>query len=87
MVEREQLQAYVEQLNSYLQDLNVNEQERQALQSLIESIQGQLEGEEVREHDTLAQQVDELASIFEAEHPTLTGVLNNIMVTLTSMGV
>jgi hypothetical protein len=86
-VKRQQLIEYVEQLNSYLTDIEVTDQEREALQALIVNIDSQLGGEASEPSDTLGQQVDELASAFEAEHPTLTGVLNNIMVTLTSMGV
>lgn len=86
-MERQQLLEYIQQLNASLTDIKVSEQERQALLGLIQSIQAQLDDDEPEHPDTLAQQVDELASAFEAEHPTLTGILNNLMVTLTSMGV
>ncbi len=85
---KKQLQDYIEQLNNYLSDIEVTELERLSLLALIKNIENQLiEQEAIEPPDTLSEQVDELATVFEAEHPTLTGVLKNIMVTLASMGV
>lgn len=42
------------------------------------------EGEQFK---ALTSQVEEAITSLEAAHPTATGILNNIMVTLTSMGI
>jgi hypothetical protein len=39
------------------------------------------------EPGSMVEQVDGLVSSFERDHPTVAGILNNIMLTLTSMGV
>ena len=88
-MEQQKLKDYIEELSVYLGHMNASEQEKEGLKVLIENIQSQLDvpASEAVHVETLADQVDELASVFEAEHPTLTAVLNNVMVTLTSMGV
>tara|TARA_R110000868_G_scaffold411652_2_gene706763 strand:+ start:7215 stop:7478 length:264 start_codon:yes stop_codon:yes gene_type:complete len=87
-VAKKQLKEYIEQLNSYINDKDLSEQEQDALEGLIDNIEIRLDELEGEEHsDTLSEQVDELATAFEAEHPLLTGVLKDIMVKLSSMGV
>ena len=87
-MEQQQLRGYVEQLNRYLNDIEASEQEKRALQSLITEIQSQLSDDDTSAQvETLSDQVDELASVFETEHPVVSAVLKNVMVTLTSMGV
>lgn len=78
---REQLQR----LSSELEGLPVTSDQRQHLQRLINDIEAQLAG--TGDNDSLVDQVETAVSLFEAEHPRLAGILNNIMVTLTSMGV
>lgn len=88
-MEQRQLKEYSEQLTQYLQEMHASDKEKQALQALIDQIAGQTADNsvELSADQSLSDQVDSLASMFEAEHPTLTGVLNNLMITLTSMGV
>lgn len=80
---REQLQ----QLADAVDGAEMGADSKARLTQLVEDIEGQLEQPVVAEDSSLPDQVDELVAAFEAEHPTLAGILNRIMVTLSSMGV
>lgn len=81
----QQLREQLQRLMTELEQLPVTADQRQHLQRLIDDIEAQLAGD--AESDSLVDQVETAVSLFEAEHPRLAGILNNIMVTLTSMGV
>ena len=81
----QQLREQLQRLTTELEQLPVSAEQRQHLQRLIDDIETQLAGE--TDSDSLVDQVETAVSLFEAEHPRLAGILNNIMVTLTSMGV
>lgn len=81
----QQLREQLQRLTTELEQLPVTADQRQHLQRLIDDIEAQLAGD--AESDSLVDQVETAVSLFEAEHPRLAGILNNIMVTLTSMGV
>ena len=87
-MEKQQLRAYLEQLNSAVEESNAPAADKSKLTDLVSTIEQQLE-EPVwpSEPNDLTGQVDEMVSAFETEHPGIAGVLNNIMVTLSSMGV
>lgn len=77
---REQLQKLAAELES----LPAGVPQRESIQALIADIEAQLDGSPV---DSLVDQVETAVSTFELEHPRIAAILNNIMVTLTSMGV
>lgn len=85
MNERE-LREQLRRLSAELEHLPDMSEHRQHLQRLIGDIEGRLGGDP-DEGESLLDQVETAVSMFEAEHPRLAAVLNNIMVTLTSMGV
>ena len=83
-----ELRAQLDELAVAIENLPGAGAEKARLQGLIENIENQLANPVVNEEpDSLAEQVDVLVSNFEADHPTIAGILNNIMVTLTSMGI
>lgn len=87
-MEKQQLREQLEQLNQAISSSQASEADKRRLGELIDNIERQIDGPPVgQEADSLVDQVESAISTFETEHPTLAGILNNIMVTLSSMGV
>jgi hypothetical protein len=88
-VERQQLREYLEQLNSTIGDLHAPDDDKNKLTGLIAEIELQLNEPKLVAGDpqTLVDQVENMVSTFEQDHPRVAGILNNIMVTLSNMGV
>lgn len=85
------LKKHLEQLREEMQELDdVPGEDQKDLENIVEGLQRKLDG---RNGDQSSEQRDIQntlsASIarFEASHPRLTGVLNDIMVTLSNMGI
>lgn len=88
-MDNQQLRVYLEQLSSAIDGLQAADGDKEKLQGLIDAIELRIAEPATAsdEPQNIADQVDELVSTFEAEHPTVAGILNNIMMTLTSMGI
>lgn len=87
-MDQKQLQDYLDQLNAAIDKSGAPDADKQQLNELIDTIEQQLDDPLLAEDsDNLADQVDVLVAQFESEHPTIAGILNNIMMTLSSMGV
>lgn len=84
----QELRLQLDQLMTAIEKIPAADAEKLRLLGLVENIERQLGNSVVEgEPESLADQVDGMVSSFEADHPTIAGILNNIMVTLTSMGV
>lgn len=57
------------------------------LEGLLDELEDKLEATEDENHLHLVEDMKEAVSQFEVEHPTITGVLNELMVTLSNMGI
>ena len=87
-MQEQQLREHLEQLAEAVKAMEAPAEEKARLSSLIEDLEQQLGNPLLAEESqTLVDQVDSMVSSFEQQHPTISGILNNIMVTLTSMGV
>jgi vacuolar-type H+-ATPase subunit E/Vma4 len=88
-MQRQQLREYLEELNSVISDLDGQSDKKTKLTSLIAEIELQLNEPKLvtGEPQTLSSQVDNMVTTFEQDHPRVAGVLNNIMLTLSNMGV
>ena len=86
-MDKQQLQDHLDQLNTAIDGLQAPDADKDKLNNLIVDIERQLNEPLLTEPHSLVDQVDEMVSGFERDHPTVAGILNNIMVTLTSMGV
>lgn len=87
-MEREQLREQLEQLHQAINASQASEADKSRLGNLIDDIEQQIEDPlQGQEPQGLADQVESMISSFEADHPTVAAILNNIMVTLSSMGV
>lgn len=88
-MERQQLREYLDQLNSAIGDLHAPDDDKSRLTGLIAEIELQLNEPMLVADDpqTLIDQVENMVTTFEQEHPSVAGILNNIMLTLSNMGV
>jgi hypothetical protein len=86
-MDQQQLREHLDQLNEAIEGLQAPDVDKDKLNNLIVDIEQHLTEPLLAEPQSLVDQVDGLVSGFERDHPTVAGILNNIMVTLTSMGV
>ena len=88
-MQRQQLTEYLEQLNHAIGDLDAPDDDKSRLTSLIAEIELQLNTplQVTGDAQTLVDQVENMISTFEQDHPRVAGILNNIMLTLSNMGV
>lgn len=82
-VDLERLRKEIEQLD------NADQASRDRLDRLIEEIEARLRqsDEEDDDDESLQDRVQEAIVEFETEHPRATAILNDIMVTLSNMGI
>jgi seryl-tRNA synthetase len=68
--------------------VNENEEARDKLNAIINDIEKKIEtpGDEAH-HSNLTTRVKEAISHFETDHPRATAILNDIMVSLSNMGI
>lgn len=88
-MERQQLRKYLDELNIAIDDLHASNNDKRRLANLIAEIEQQLAEPRLvtGKPETLVDQVDNMVTTFEQEHPQVAGILNNIMLTLSNMGI
>jgi|TARA_B110000238_G_scaffold198801_1_gene244354 ABC-type transporter Mla subunit MlaD len=88
-MERQQLSEYLDQLNRAIGDLDAPDEDKSKLTSLIAEIEQQLHEplEVTGDPQTLVDQVENMVTTFEQDHPRVASILNNIILTLSNMGV
>ncbi|BBL74350.1 DUF4404 family protein [Methylomagnum ishizawai] len=64
-----------------------NAELKSKLEDLLDDLEDKLEASEDDQQLHLVEDMKEAVSQFEVEHPTLTGILNNLMVALGNMGI
>jgi hypothetical protein len=86
-MDEQQLYQQLEALKAELDaSSNLSEETREKMLGLIGRMEEQMHTPDDAE-DSLAEQFETLVAEFEVSHPTLTGIVNNLLVTLGSMGV
>jgi len=60
---------------------------KEKLNQLITELESRLESSDEEDNHGITQNVKEAISQFESEHPRATAILNDIMVTLSNMGI
>ena len=87
----EDLQQLITELKAEIDALGENDQAaRERLAALVADLERRLEDPQdadLESHDAFMDGIRETVERFEVEHPRATGVLNNIMVALGSMGI
>ncbi len=82
----ERIRQSIEALRAEIDRLGVGDEDaRERLDALIADLERQL-GQSASTPD-LDRSVQEMIEQFEVEHPRITGVLNDLMVTLSGMGI
>jgi hypothetical protein len=88
-VERQQLREYLDELNIAIGDQHISNNDKRRLSGVIAEIEQQLNEPMLvtGTPQSLVDQVDNMVTTFEQDHPRVAGILNNIMLTLSNMGV
>jgi hypothetical protein len=85
---KEKISASIELLRAEIANLKVEDTTAKArLDRLVAELESGLTEPEPASAATLNESVKELIEQFEVEHPRITGVLNDMMVTLSGMGI
>ncbi len=84
----EKLRQELERLKSEVNNLPGDDiAGREQLQQVINKLESRLAEDEENDDEGLFDQLQDSVSHFEAEHPRATAILNDIMVTLSNMGI
>ena len=85
----QKLHEALRELKARIEELDLNDAEaRSRLQILVDDIQSRIDQPgDAERHHTLLEDVRGAVEHFEVEHPTLTAVLNDLMMTLSNMGI
>lgn len=85
---KEQIATSIESLRSEIENLKVDDTATKArLEGLVEELERQVEESEHSGISGLDESVKDAIEHFEVEHPRITGILNDLMVTLSGMGI
>jgi hypothetical protein len=85
---KETLMKDLEKLRSEINQISDdNPEARDKLIALINDLEKRLEGETDEDDENLLENIRDHISRFEMEHPRTTAILNDIMVTLSNMGI
>ncbi len=80
------LRDHLDLLSQEVENLPLDDSARDRLNALIADLEPHEEaGSKPPGH--VIENIDNMVAHFETEHPTVTGVLNNILITLSNMGV
>jgi len=85
----ENINDALQQLRNEIDKLHLDDRDvKDRLNQLVESIEGSLVGGEPLEPDhDLVEELKDVISQFEVEHPRITGIVNELMMTLSNMGI
>lgn len=85
---QQKLQKELEQLRAEIEKVDTADAQTKAkLEQLVRDIECELEKPEEEVQRGLMDDLRESINRFEAEHPRTTAILNDIMVTLSNMGI
>ncbi|MFT5133756.1 MAG: ribosomal protein L1 [Gammaproteobacteria bacterium] len=83
-----QLRENLEKLRAEIDQVaDSDTQARARLNTLINEIEACIDPEQETEDQNIADNIKEAVTQFETEHPRATAILNDIMVTLSNMGI
>jgi predicted transcriptional regulator len=84
----QQLRKNLEKLRAEIDQVAESDtQTRTRLNDLINDIEASIDPEQESEDTGLVQNLKDAVAQFETEHPRTTAILNDIMVTLSNMGI
>lgn len=83
-----QLQEELQKLRNEINQLAASDHEsRSKLNQLINDLENKLEDPDSKDNEGLIDHLKDTIEHFETEHPRATAILNDIMVTLSNMGI
>ncbi|MDH3694525.1 MAG: DUF4404 family protein [Gammaproteobacteria bacterium] len=84
-----ELRKLLAELNDEIDSLEPdNENAKQKLGQLVQDLEQRLDNpDDASDHDGVVANVQDTIRQLEVEHPRATGILNNIMMTLSNMGI
>lgn len=86
-MEKQKVEKLLDRLDGEISRLDsLPEREKRQLDELVEKIKSGIDEDE-RTADDLHESLTASVSRFEASHPRLTAIINDIMVTLSNMGI
>lgn len=84
----QQIRENLEKLRAEIDQVaESDDQAKVRLNALISDIEASIDPERESGDNKLVQNIKEAVAHFEAEHPRTTAILNDIMVTLSNMGI
>ncbi len=85
---QEELHQLLHKLKSEVKDLDIKTDDQQELNQLIKGIEDQVNDVELENsHQSLLDNLRIHIERFEVEHPRMTGILNEIMLKLSNIGI
>jgi phage shock protein A len=85
---KEEIQKAIARLKTEIDTLDADKAAvKKRLNSLIRDLERQLEHADEVDHGPMIERMGSLVEQFETEHPTITGILNGIMTSLSNMGI
>ena len=85
---KEKIATSIESLRAEIDNLDVDDTAAKArLGALVRQLEGQLDESDQRGLTELDSSVNELIEDFGVKHPRIAGILNDLMVTLSGMGI
>jgi Domain of unknown function (DUF4404) len=85
---KEKISASIESLRAEIDNLRVEDAAaKERLDALVVELERQLDKPEHDGGSGLDDSLQELIEQFEVEHPRITGILNDLMVTLSGLGI
>jgi F0F1-type ATP synthase membrane subunit b/b' len=86
-MDRRELPELLEQLRRELAASRGDRATREHLEKLIDEIEARLEDSTTERHESLLERIAEAVEEFETTHPRATAILNEIMMTLSNLGI
>ncbi|MEE9395709.1 MAG: DUF4404 family protein [Methylococcales bacterium] len=85
---REKLNETLENLRSEIENLRTNDNESKAkLEKIVDDLEQKIKNPDDVDHNRLISDVKDTVTHFEVSHPTITAILNDIMMALSNMGI
>lgn len=85
----EQLETIVAALRAEVTKLSdLDPTSKQKLEELVQNLEVKLESpDDLDHHDSVTESLSDVLTHFEVSHPRLTGILNDVMMALSNMGI
>lgn len=88
MMAEKKINEALAELRDEISQLEIGDQDvKDRLTSLIENIERGVDSGDSEDHSALNEEMQDVITFFEVEHPRITGIVNDIMMALNNMGI